>query len=88
MLGLTPTEARARYDAVIDFAELRVSSRTSSWRNYSSGMFVRLAFATMIQVDADILLIDEVPAVGDVSFSTSATRCPRTSAAAAARSCS
>jgi ABC-type polysaccharide/polyol phosphate transport system ATPase subunit len=67
MLGLTPTEARDRYDAVIDFAELH-EFEDLKLKNYSSGMFVRLAFATMIQVDADILLIDEVLAVGDVSF--------------------
>ena len=67
MLGLTPAEARTRYDAVIDFAELR-EFEDLKLKNYSSGMYVRLAFATMIQVDADILLIDEVLAVGDVSF--------------------
>ena len=67
MLGLTPAEARARYDEVIDFAELR-EFEDLKLKNYSSGMYVRLAFATMIQVDADILLIDEVLAVGDVSF--------------------
>ena len=67
MLGLTPNEARRRYDAVIDFAELR-EFEDLKLKNYSSGMYVRLAFATMIQVDADILLIDEVLAVGDVSF--------------------
>ena len=67
MLGLTPAEARERYDAVIDFAELH-EFEDLKLKNYSSGMFVRLAFATMIQVDADILLIDEVLAVGDVSF--------------------
>ena len=67
MLGLTPAEARARYDAVIEFAELR-EFEDLKLKNYSSGMYVRLAFATMIQVDADILLIDEVLAVGDVSF--------------------
>ena len=67
MLGLTPAQARERYDAVIDFAELH-EFEDLKLKNYSSGMFVRLAFATMIQVDADILLIDEVLAVGDVSF--------------------
>jgi ABC-type polysaccharide/polyol phosphate transport system ATPase subunit len=67
MLGLTPREARARYDAVIDFAELR-DFTDLKLKNYSSGMMVRLAFAVMIQVDADILLIDEVLAVGDASF--------------------
>ncbi len=67
MLGLTPREARARYDKVIDFAELR-EFQDLKLKNYSSGMHVRLAFSVAIQVDADILLIDEVLAVGDASF--------------------
>jgi ABC-type polysaccharide/polyol phosphate transport system ATPase subunit len=67
MLGLTPAEARERYEHVIDFAELR-ESETVKLKNYSSGMHVRLAFSVMIQVDADVLLIDEVLAVGDASF--------------------
>jgi ABC-type polysaccharide/polyol phosphate transport system ATPase subunit len=67
MLGLTPVEARERYEQVIDFAELR-DSETVKLKNYSSGMHVRLAFSVMIQVDADVLLIDEVLAVGDASF--------------------
>ena len=64
MLGLTPAEARERYEQVIDFAELR-DAETVKLKNYSSGMHVRLAFSVMIQVDADVLLIDEVLAVGD-----------------------
>jgi ABC-type polysaccharide/polyol phosphate transport system ATPase subunit len=67
MLGLSPREARQRVDAVIDFAELREFSELKL-KNYSSGMLVRLAFSVMIQVDADILLIDEVLAVGDAAF--------------------
>ena len=67
MMGLTPKEARRRFDAVIDFAELR-EFQDLKLKNYSSGMHVRLAFATSIQVDADILLIDEVLAVGDAAF--------------------
>jgi ABC-type polysaccharide/polyol phosphate transport system ATPase subunit len=67
MLGLTPREARRRYDSVIDFAELR-HAEDLKLKNYSSGMHVRLAFSVAIQVDADILLIDEVLAVGDASF--------------------
>ncbi|HEX8103536.1 MAG TPA: ABC transporter ATP-binding protein [Solirubrobacteraceae bacterium] len=67
MLGLTPREARERYERVIDFAELR-DFADLKLKNYSSGMHVRLAFAVMIQVDADVLLIDEVLAVGDASF--------------------
>jgi len=67
MLGLSPREARRRYDAVIDFAELR-EFEDLKLKNYSSGMEVRLAFSVMMQVDAEVLLIDEVLAVGDASF--------------------
>jgi len=67
MLGLSPREARERYDRVIDFAELREFEELKL-KNYSSGMQVRLAFSVMVQVDADILLVDEVLAVGDVRF--------------------
>jgi ABC-type polysaccharide/polyol phosphate transport system ATPase subunit len=67
MLGLTPDEARARFDSVIEFAELGEFVELKL-KNYSSGMHVRLAFAVMVQVDADVLLIDEVLAVGDAAF--------------------
>jgi ABC-type polysaccharide/polyol phosphate transport system ATPase subunit len=67
MLGLSPREARKRYDSVIEFAELE-EFKELKLKNYSSGMHVRLAFAVAIQVDADILLIDEVLAVGDAAF--------------------
>jgi ABC-type polysaccharide/polyol phosphate transport system ATPase subunit len=67
MLGLSPREARRRFDAILDFAELG-EFVDLKLKNYSSGMLVRLAFAVMIQVDADILLIDEVLAVGDAAF--------------------
>jgi len=67
MMGLGRREAQRRLDAVLDFAELRefVDLRL---KNYSSGMMVRLAFAVMVQADADIMLVDEVLAVGDASF--------------------
>jgi ABC-type polysaccharide/polyol phosphate transport system ATPase subunit len=67
MLGLSPREARERYDRVIEFAELREFEELKL-KNYSSGMQVRLAFSVMVQVDADVLLVDEVLAVGDVAF--------------------
>ncbi len=67
MLGLSPREARRRFDSVIDFAELREFIDLKI-KNYSSGMLVRLAFSVMIHVDAEILLIDEVLAVGDAAF--------------------
>ena len=67
MLGLTPARGAARFDAVIEFAELE-DFVDLKLKNYSSGMQVRLAFSVMIQVDADVLLIDEVLAVGDAAF--------------------
>jgi ABC-type polysaccharide/polyol phosphate transport system ATPase subunit len=67
MLGLSPREARARYKRVIEFAELE-EFQDLKLKNYSSGMHVRLAFSVAIQVDAEILLIDEVLAVGDAAF--------------------
>ncbi len=67
MMGLSRQEARNRLDAVLEFAELEEFAELKL-KNYSSGMMVRLAFATMLQADADIMLIDEVLAVGDASF--------------------
>jgi ABC-2 type transport system ATP-binding protein len=67
MMGLTPKEVRDRQDAVIDFAELH-DFADLKLKNYSSGMLVRLAFSVMLEADADVLLIDEVLAVGDASF--------------------
>ncbi len=67
LMGLSRQEARRRLDAVLDFAELREFA-DMKLKNYSSGMMVRLAFAVMVQADADVMLIDEVLAVGDASF--------------------
>jgi ABC-2 type transport system ATP-binding protein len=67
MMGLTPAQARARFDEVIAFAELERFVEMKL-KNYSSGMQVRLAFSVMIQSDPDVLLIDEVLAVGDAAF--------------------
>ena len=67
MLGLSPAQARERYDSIIEFAELERFTELKL-KNYSSGMQVRLAFAVMVHVDADLLLIDEVLAVGDSAF--------------------
>jgi ABC-type polysaccharide/polyol phosphate transport system ATPase subunit len=67
MLGISRREAKARFEEVIAFAELE-EFVDLKLKNYSSGMLVRLAFATAIQVDAEILLIDEVLAVGDAAF--------------------
>lgn len=67
MMGLTPRETRRRLDAVIEFAELEEFAELKL-KNYSSGMLVRLAFSVMLEADADVLLIDEVLAVGDAAF--------------------
>jgi ABC-type polysaccharide/polyol phosphate transport system ATPase subunit len=67
MLGLPPNEARDRFERIIEFAELE-QFVDLKLKNYSSGMYVRLAFSVMIQVDADILLVDEILAVGDAAF--------------------
>jgi ABC-type polysaccharide/polyol phosphate transport system ATPase subunit len=67
MLGLTRRQAMERFEHVVAFAELE-GFMDLRLKNYSSGMLVRLAFATAIQVDAEILLIDEVLAVGDAAF--------------------
>ena len=66
-MGLSRREAARSLDAVLDFAELREFVDLKV-KNYSSGMMVRLAFSIMVQADADIMLIDEVLAVGDASF--------------------
>jgi ABC-2 type transport system ATP-binding protein len=67
MMGLSQKEAQRRLAAVLEFAELE-GFVDLKLKNYSSGMLVRLAFSVMIQAEADILLIDEVLAVGDAAF--------------------
>jgi ABC-2 type transport system ATP-binding protein len=67
MMGLSRNEARRRLDEVLDFGELR-EFVDQKLKNYSSGMLVRLAFSVMIQADTNIMLIDEVLAVGDAAF--------------------
>ena len=67
MMGLSQREARRKLDAVLEFAELE-DFADLKLKNYSSGMLVRLAFSLMVQSNAEILLIDEVLAVGDAAF--------------------
>ncbi len=67
LMGLTMREARRRLAAVIEFAELE-DFVDLKLKNYSSGMMVRFAFSIMVQADADVMLIDEVLAVGDAAF--------------------
>jgi ABC-type polysaccharide/polyol phosphate transport system ATPase subunit/SAM-dependent methyltransferase len=67
LLGLTPAELARRFDEIVAFAELE-RFVDQSLKNYSSGMQLRLAYAIAIQVPFDILLLDEVLAVGDQDF--------------------
>ncbi len=67
LMGLSRREAMARLDAMLDFAGLREFTELKI-KNYSSGMMVRLAFAVMVHADADLMLVDEVLAVGDAAF--------------------
>src|SRR5690606_37347034 len=67
LLGLTRAEVEARFDEIVDFAELRDRIDTPV-KFYSSGMFMRLGFSVAVHVDPDVLLVDEVLAVGDVAF--------------------
>ena len=67
ILGLSDREMKNRVDAIIDFASIG-EYIDQPVKLYSTGMFVRLAFATAVSVDPDILLIDETLAVGDIFF--------------------
>jgi ABC-type polysaccharide/polyol phosphate transport system ATPase subunit/ABC-type polysaccharide/polyol phosphate export permease len=67
LFGMPRRQAAGRFEEMLAFAELE-DFRDLKLRNYSSGMAVRLAFAVTTHVDADVLLFDEVLAVGDTSF--------------------
>ena len=67
LLGFSPTEVDGIYDDIVSFAELD-GFMDQKLKNYSSGMQVRIAFSVATRARADILLIDEVLAVGDISF--------------------
>ena len=68
IFGLSNKEIDARFDEILEFSEIgeHIEERV---RNYSSGMYLRLAFAVAINVKADILVIDEILSVGDIKFS-------------------
>lgn len=67
LLGRSRTEMRQRLDAIVEFAEI-ASFLDAPLRTYSTGMVARLAFAIATTVDADVLLLDEILAVGDQAF--------------------
>jgi ABC-type polysaccharide/polyol phosphate transport system ATPase subunit len=67
MLGLTKREVTQRFDEIVEFAELQ-QFIDAPVKTYSSGMYMRLGFAVAIHVDPDVLLVDEVLAVGDEGF--------------------
>lgn len=69
IFGLTKKEVDARFNDIVEFSELK-EFIDNPVRTYSSGMYMRLAFSVAINVDADILLIDEILAVGDTNFQT------------------
>ncbi|HUJ64253.1 MAG TPA: Wzt carbohydrate-binding domain-containing protein [Acidimicrobiales bacterium] len=67
ILGLSQKELKSRFDEIVDFAGVG-EFIDEPVKNYSSGMYVRLGFSVAINVDPDVLLVDEVLAVGDESF--------------------
>jgi ABC-type polysaccharide/polyol phosphate transport system ATPase subunit len=67
MLGLTKREVARRFDEIVEFAEMK-EFIDAPVKTYSSGMYMRLGFAVAIHVDPDVLLVDEVLAVGDEGF--------------------
>ncbi len=67
ILGLSREWMRRRFDAIVEFAELS-EFIDQPVKHYSSGMYVRLGFAVAVEVDPDILIVDEVLAVGDAVF--------------------
>jgi len=67
LLGIPKSEIESKIDEIIEFAELQEFANMKL-KNYSAGMKARLAFSTSLQVNPDILLVDEILAVGDISF--------------------
>ena len=68
ILGMAKSEITRKFDEIVAFAELEKFIDTPV-KHYSSGMYVRLAFAVAAHLEPEILLVDEVLAVGDITFS-------------------
>ena len=86
ILGMSKAEITRKFDEIVAFAEVEKFLDTPVKR-YSSGMYVRLAFAVAAHLEPEILIVDEVLAVGDASFQKNASAKCRMSARAAARFC-
>ncbi len=67
LLGMSERQLRDRYDAIVDFSEIG-DAIDMPVKYYSSGMFLRLGFSVAIHTDPEILLVDEILAVGDIAF--------------------
>ena len=83
-MGLTTKQAQAKFDEIIAFGELE-GFVDQKLKNYSSGMQVRLAFSVMVHTDADVMVIDEVLAVGDAAPSSRSASMSSTGCAAKGR---
>jgi len=67
ILGMTRAEIRSKFDAIVDFSEIE-SFLDTPVKRFSSGMYMRLAFAVAAHLEPEIMLVDEVLAVGDIAF--------------------
>src|SRR5438270_5108779 len=74
ILGMSRREIDRKFDAIVDFSGLDAGVLDAPVKSYSSGMYVRLGFSIAAHCEPDILLIDEVLAVGDVTFQSACLR--------------
>jgi len=73
LMGLSETEVAQQFDRIVEFSGIR-SAIDSRIKDYSSGMFLRLAFSTLLHIKTDILVLDEVLSVGDAEFRVKCAR--------------